>query len=340
MKKKNPTIKDIAAMAQVSPATVSRVLNHDPQLNVTTETKIRVFEAAEELDYLLPKKKQTQKVEVVGLYSTYSSEAELEDVYYLAMRVALEKQLTAEGYVLKAISPNATKEEIKELKALFCIGLMAAQALNWLETIKQPVIFLDSSPCPNRYSAVVMDIALGTKLAIEHLFTLGHQKIGFIGGIDNDEITDERLATFTQILKKQGLYKEAFIGIGQYTPQEGYRLFKEMMRQADRPSAVFIGNDSMAVGCYKAAHELQLSIPDEVSVISFNDLAFSEFLIPSLTTIHLPIDSLVKMAIRILSETLKKNLELPIKITLPPQLVVRQSTKASEVVPEVSSFEQ
>ena len=114
MKKKNPTIKDIAAIAQVSPATVSRVLNHDPQLNVTTETKIRVFEAAEELDYLLPKKKQTKKVEVVGLYSTYSIEAELEDVYYLAMRVALEKYLTAEGYGLKAVNPDTTKEEIKE----------------------------------------------------------------------------------------------------------------------------------------------------------------------------------------------------------------------------------
>lgn len=328
MKKKNPTIKDIAAIAQVSPATVSRVLNHDPQLNVTTETKIRVFEAAEELDYLLPKKKQTKKVEVVGLYSTYSSEAELEDVYYLAMRVALEKHLTAEGYGLKGISPNATKEEIKELKALFCIGLMEPQLLDWLETIKQPVIFLDSSPRPDRYSAVVMDIALGTKLAIQHLLTLGHQKIGFVGGIDNDEITDERLETFTHVLKKQGLYQEAFVGIGQYTPQEGYRLFKEMMAQKDRPSAVFIGNDSMAVGCYKAAHELELTIPDEVSVISFNDLAFSEFLIPSLTTIHLPIDMLVKIAIHVLNETLKKNLELPIKITLPPQLVVRQSTKA------------
>ncbi|MBM7708990.1 hypothetical protein [Enterococcus lemanii] len=89
-----------------------------------------------------------------------SCEAELEDVYYLALRVALEKYLTAEGYQLKVVHPSTAKEEIKELKALFCIGPMGTPSLNWLETLKQPVIFLDSSPCPDRYSAVVMDIAL------------------------------------------------------------------------------------------------------------------------------------------------------------------------------------
>ncbi|MBM7708991.1 substrate-binding domain-containing protein [Enterococcus lemanii] len=112
------------------------------------------------------------------------------------------------------------------------------------------------------------------EISYSALINAWSSKNWFCRGGDNDEITDERFEIFTQVLKKQGLYQEAFVGIGQYTSQDGYRLFKEIRSQKNCPSAAFIGNDSMAVGCYKAAHELELTIPDEVSVISFNDLDF------------------------------------------------------------------
>jgi LacI family transcriptional regulator len=97
------------------------------------------------------------------------------------------------------------------------------------------------------------------------------------------------------------------------------------MTQKERPTAVFIANDSMAVGCYKAAHELGLRIPEDISLIGFNDLASAEFLIPALTTIHLPIDYLVEVATTLLKRSIEKPLPYPVKVVIPPQLIERES---------------
>lgn len=328
MKKKNPTIKDIAVIAKVSPATVSRVLNHDTTLNVTTETKIRVFEAAEELAYSLPSKVQAEKnTTAIGYFSTYSLEDELEDIYYLAIRVSVEKQLLANQFQMKIIDEETAKSQLKELKAIICIGVLEKKQSQWLDSLGIPLLFLDSSPDPQRFNSVVMDITLGTKLVVEQFLKLGHRQIGFIGGVDIEGLKDERLAVYEYMLEQKGFLNQNFIKIGKYTPQEGYRLFKELMEGEEQPTAILIANDSMVVGCYKAAYELGLKIPEDVSLIGFNDLAASEFLVPAVTTVHLPIDFLVEVAIKLLKSLLQKDDHRPIKIMIPPTLIERESTK-------------
>jgi len=327
MKKKNPTIKDIAAIANVSPSTVSRVLNYDNTLNVPNETKIRIFEAAEELDYEPQKKKKNARNRnIIGFYSTYSIEDELEDVYYLAIRVAFQKHFLTSSAELKVITTETSPDMLKSLKAVIAVGLFDKQELAWLRAIQKPLLFIDSSPCVSEFSSVVMDIEYGTKLALDYLTSIGHRKIGFIGGMDFDEVKDIRTTFFEQYTQEKDIFQPEYLKIGKYTANFGYSLFRELMTLEEKPTAIFIANDSMAVGCYKSAHELGLRIPEDISLVGFNDLSSAEFLIPSLTTVHLPIEQMVKVGMDLLKNILKKKYDVPLKIVIPPALIIRESS--------------
>src|SRR5699024_10945815 len=140
---------------------------------------------------------------------------------------------------------------------------------------------------------VYFDVAVATFKIMDYFFQMGHRKIGFIGGKDSitdsesnqeRQILDERLVAYRDYLENAGIYEERYVKRGSFSPESGYRLFKELMDQEDRPSAIFIGNDNLALGCYNAANELGLSIPEDVSLIGFNDLPQARYLVPPLTT--------------------------------------------------------
>ncbi|MEG2253968.1 MAG: LacI family DNA-binding transcriptional regulator [Vagococcus sp.] len=327
-KKKNPTIKDIADIAEVSPATVSRVLNYDTSLNVPNETKKRVFEAAEELEYESPNaKKRKSKQSVIGFFSTYSVEEELEDVYYLAVRVAVEKYTTLNGIQIEMVGEHSSKELLNKVEGILCLGSFSEADINWLKKTRKPVIFMDTFRESDSFSSVLMDSRLGTNKAVTFLLENGHRDIGFIGGMDTPGEKDARQVVFEEKLSSLSLLNPEWVTLGEYTPQAGYDLFKELMTLDKAPTAIFIANDSMAVGCYKAAHELGLKIPEDISLIGFNDLASAEFLIPALTTIRLQIDYLVEVAITMLKRSIEKPLPYPLKVVIPPQLIKRESIK-------------
>ena len=325
MKKKKPTIKDIAEIADVSPSLVSRVLNYDSTLNIPNETKIRVFEAAESISYELPKNRN-KEVKKIGLFSNYTAEEELEDVYYLANRVALERNLLLTG---KEIVPIRISEHhsIPKIDGLICLGLFEKKKIDFIHSLNVPTVFVDSSPDPTNYFSVGMDLRLGASQALQHLFELNHTRIGYIGAQDEGHVADDRELQYRLIMESKGLLDEDLIRVGRYTPQDGYKYFRELMALDFPPTAIFIANDSMAMGLYKAAHEMLISIPNDVSVIGFNNLSSSDFLVPSLTTIHLNIDFMCRTAVTILEREIEGKSEIPTKTIIPTYLVVRESTK-------------
>lgn len=325
-KKKNPTIKDIAERAEVSPATVSRVLNYDSSLNVPTETKRRIFEAAEELEYASPSaKKRKKKQPIFGFYSSYSAEAELEDVYYLAVRVAVEKFAMMNDIQIEKIDQSSKKELISKLEGILCLGIFTESETKWVKELNKQAVFIDTFWESDQFSSVLIDTRLGTKKAMSCLLDNGHKKIGFIGGIDIPDEKDSRQLIFEETLQNKSLLETSWVKLGQYTAKDGYDLFKELMTENERPTAIFIANDTMAVGCYKAAHDMNLRIPEDISLIGFNDLASAEFLIPALSTIHLPIDYLVEIAFTLLKKSVSKPLAYPVKVVIPPRLIERES---------------
>ena len=256
------TIKDIAAKAGVSIATVSRVLNHDETLNAQEETKKRIFEIAEELEYKVRAQKKRRKKLKIGVFYSYSPEEELEDPYYLCIRLALERKLEEEGYLRQTVKMEDTAESLSGLDGVICTGTFTRDMIAVIELWKCPVVFVDANPNPEKFDSIVADYRQAVEEIVSYLVACGHTKIGMIGcrevNAQGVESLDTRLHCFQDALTRKGLYHPEYTKYGAYYPMYGYELLKELYQEGNLPTALFVANDSMAAGSYRAAYELSL----------------------------------------------------------------------------------
>jgi LacI family transcriptional regulator len=325
------TIKDIADLAQVSITTVSRVLNYDETLNVPPETRKRVFEAAEELNYVLTQKKRQKSKMTIGLYYSYSLEEELLDTYYLSIRVALEKKLKGNGIDIYRISKDETKKSLSKVDGIICLGTFKQGDIELVKSFEKPAVFVDSNPDENHFDAVVIDFSSATKNALNYLMDLGHKNIGFIGGVETDmygnRFKDLRQDVFETYLKEKQIFNEDFVKIGGYNPKDGYQILKEMLSCDPKPTALFVANDTIAVGCYKAAYELGVRIPDDLSIVGFNDVSSAQYMVPPLTTVKLYTEIMGETAVDLLLEKISSRRDICKKVTIHTKLIIRGSAK-------------
>ncbi|SEU02499.1 LacI family DNA-binding transcriptional regulator [Lacrimispora sphenoides] len=323
------TIKEIAEMAGVSAATVSRVLNFDDTLNVQDETKQRVFEAAERLEYQMRDKKKYKKKLKLGMISSYSLEEELEDTFYLSVRIAIERKLEEEGFKKFPVNLGDSVESTSNLDGLICLGTFSESMVNKVKSFHKPAVFVDALGDLDLFDSVVTDLRHSVKKVLSYFLQEGHKKIAFIGGrdvdVDGKEVVDLRVPIYRSFMEERGILNEEYIKIGGYTPKHGYRLGKELLAMEERPSAIFTANDSLAVGCYKAIQEAGLCIPEDISIIGFNDISIAKYLIPPLTTVHIYMDFMGSQAVSILAERIYSGREISMHISLPTKLMVRGS---------------
>ncbi len=323
------TIKEIAEMAGVSAATVSRVLNFDDTLNVQDETKQRVFEAAERLEYQMRDKKKYKKKLKLGMISSYSLEEELEDTFYLSVRIAIERKLEEEGFKKFPVNLGDSVESTSNLDGLICLGTFSESMVDKVKAFHKPAVFVDALGDLDLFDSVVTDLRHSVKKVLSYFLQEGHKKIAFIGGrdvdVDGKEVVDLRVPIYRSFMEERGILNEEYIKIGGYTPKHGYRLGKELLAMEERPSAIFTANDSLAVGCYKAIQEAGLCIPEDISVIGFNDISIAKYLVPPLTTVHIYMDFMGSQAVSILAERIYSGREISMHISLPTKLMVRGS---------------
>ena len=229
------TIKDIAAKAGVSIATVSRVLNHDETLNAQEETKKRIFEIAEELEYEVRAQKKRRRKLKIGVFYSYSPEEELQDPYYLCIRLAIEKKLEEEGYTKVIVKLDDSPEMINGLDGVICTGTFTKKMVEAIEIWECPVIFIDADPNPKRFDSIVVDYRRAVEEIVSYLVECGHTKIGMIGcrevDKEGDEVLDTRIQHFQNALKKRGLYHPEYTKFGAYYAKYGYKLLKSFTRK-------------------------------------------------------------------------------------------------------------
>lgn len=323
------TIKEIAEMAGVSAATVSRVLNFDDTLNVQDETKQRVFEAAERLEYQMRNKKKYKKKLKLGMISSYSLEEELEDTFYLSVRIAIERKIEEEGFKRIPVNIGDSIESVSGLDGLICLGTFSESMVNKVKAFNKPAVFVDALGDLDLFDSVVTDLKHSVKKVLGYFLQEGHKKIAFIGGrdvdVDGKEVVDLRVPIFRSFMEERGILNEEYIKIGGYTPKQGYRLGKELLAMEERPSAIFTANDSLAVGCYKAIQEAGLKIPEDISIIGFNDISIAKYLTPPLTTVHIYMDFMGSQAVSVLAERIYSGREISMNISIPTKLMVRES---------------
>ena len=333
------TIKDIANVAGVSIATVSRILNFDKTLNVSEETRKKVLSTAEEMNYVTIKERKNKlKNYTIGIICSFNEIKELSDPYFLSIRMAIEKKCLEDNIGFKSLYlSNLVKDNTynyKDLDGIIAVGIFESDEINRLRELSPNIIFIDSSPEEWEFDSIVVDLKYGTKKALDYLYNLGHKDIGYIGAkviphnsIDGNELINYREATYKKFMIDINNYREEWIFKGNFTPEDGYMLMKEALKLKKLPSAFFIASDPMAIGAYKAIQEEGYSIPNDISIVGFDDIATAQYLSPSLTTVKIFTDYMGEIALETIMERIKEERHLSKKIVLPVKLIIRDSCK-------------
>ena len=337
------TIKEIAAIAEVSIATVSRVLNFDETLNVTDITREKILKIADELEYISSKTKKSKnkRHQNIGIVYWYNYEEELGDPYYLSIRLAAEKKCHQNNFNLIKLQDDSDIEDIKNVNGIIAIGRFNSSTIEKLESANDNIVFVDFSPDENKFDSVMADIGKATTKVLNYLYELGHREIGFIGGkkledIDYKDIyCDERDIRYKEFMESKGIYNLEYIYTAEkYTFKAGYNLMTKALKAEKKPTTFFISNDTMAVGAYKAISEAGLSVPNDISIVGFNDQPSAKYMVPSLTTVRIPSEYLGSAAVDLLLENINGNRNYSKKVIIPTEFKIRESCK------KISPFEK
>ena len=336
------TIKEIAVLSQVSPATVSRVLNNDQKITVLEETRERILQAAKDLGYktiLERRVEQYQEVEKprisVGILLSKTLEEEMADPYFLSIRQGVEEELLNQGITSTFMfrwNDIGTNHLIRDLGGLIIVGKISEKALKAVSDQIENVVYIHHSPDEDLYDSVVIDFVKSTETALLHLLDQGYKQIGYIGGVDIEylknetiAIEDKRLTTYESLMKEKGLYNPNYTFVGEYTMSQGYELMKQAIEQNDYPEAFFISSDPMAIGALKALQEAKLSVPNDVAIVSFDDIEMARFASTPLTTVKVFTKEMGQTGVKLLLDRINGR-KLPLKVTVPTKLIIRQSS--------------
>jgi LacI family transcriptional regulator len=325
------TISEIAREAGVSVPTVSKVLNG--HAHVAAETRARVEEIIARRDYARRPAKRRQKAGLVDLvFPGLGSEWALEIIEGVE-RVA---QDAGYGTVVSSLSLDGSRirpwlanlAERKSDGLLMAVYQLDAKQIQRVKSLGIPVVLIDpvGQPGPDLMTVGAANWEGGYS-ATEHLLQLGHKRIAMIGGREDLQCSSAREDGYISALRRAGIAADpAMMVPGDFSIEAGEAATRKLLDLPERPTAIFTGNDGQAMGAYRAARSAGLHIPEDLSIIGFDDIPAAEWIEPGLTTIRQPVVQMAETAMRALLRHLDGDEELPQRIELGTELVIRGST--------------
>lgn len=325
------TIKDIALKAGVSSSAVSRILNQDETLNVPLETKQLVLDAAKELNYYKKPKKLKTMISI-GIIEWYSLQEEINDPYYLTIRKGVEEYCIKNNISIVRVFKDDINfiQLLENVNGIICIGKFSDENIRLFESINKNIIFVDMFINPIHRCHIVLDFKNAMKDIINYLYNLNHREIGYIGGKEllNDtiEYEDQRKRYFIKYCDEKNIKYSSWIKIGEYTSESGYLLMKEMIDEGQLPSAIFCASDPIAIGVLKALNEHNIIVPEDISIIGFDNIDLTNYTNPPLTSVFTPTFDMGMLAAGYIYDAIKlSHLTAPMRIQLPCFLIERDS---------------
>ncbi|MDF2154418.1 transcriptional regulator EbgR [Vibrio sp. CAU 1672] len=325
------TLKDIASKAGVSLATVSRVLNNDPTLSVKAATKQQIFAIAKQLEYRTSSAKKAGKDNALrhhflALYH-YKQQAEVNEPHYLSIRHGIEAQCDKLGVALTHCYNRELDIETQKITGVLLVGNIEEATISRLpKRLANRIVRIGFSDHQCPYDSVDIDLRHISQQVVDFFIRQGYQRIGFIGGQDELNNTIMREHAFVEYGSLKGLISEDDIFRGDFSSLSGYELAKNMLEKGDYPKALFIASDSIAIGVLRAIHEFGLSIPQDIALISVNDIPTARFTCPPLSTVRIHSEMLGIQGVNLLLEKHRDNREIPLHIYVPSQLKLRGTT--------------
>ncbi len=326
------TIRDVAASAGVSVATVSKVLNE--RYGVAADTYARVRAVIEELGYeasLVAQSLRNHRTNVIGVLV-----ADLEP-FSTELLKGVADTIRATGFELVVYSAGGRtgdhvgweRRYLSRLSGTLIDGAILVTPTVLDVNYGSPVVAVDPHTGQSAMATIDSDNLRGAQLATEHLLALGHRRIAMLTGRPDLQSAQLREQGYRQAMAAAGVpVDEQLVQIGAYDPAISAEPARALLASAARPTAIFAGNDVSAITTIEVAGELGLRVPEDLSVVGFDNIPESALAIPPLTTVNQPIRKMGQRAVEVLIELIRGVPSEPTHITLETNLVVRQSTRA------------
>jgi LacI family transcriptional regulator len=329
------TIKDISRLANVSTAAVSMVINGNYS-SVSDTTRDKILSIAKELDYKpnwLARGLAKNKTNILGLILP-----DVTNPFFATLAKGVEYKAAQQGYnVILCNTDDSIEKEVTYIEVLSqynVAGVIITSApisdnKHIMKLLKKntPIVSIDRNVSPEIYS-VYVDNFRGTYAAAEYLIKNGHSKLAFIGGDVSIKTPNQRLKGYLQALRDNNLQEDrSLVYIGNYHPESGYKAAKELLNKRLKFTGIVCANDLMAFGAIKALKEKGLHVPEEVSVIGFDDIYLSSLFEPSLTTIRQPVYDMGSHAVDVMIKLIKgQTVNEKVKY-FGPELIERDSVR-------------
>jgi LacI family transcriptional regulator, galactose operon repressor len=334
MKSGRPTIYDVARLAGVSTATVSRALNGTGQIAPPTRAAIEA--AVAQLGYhpnTVARSLVTRSTQTIALLLP-----DISNPFYAALVSGIQRRALETGHTMLLCTtesdPEREEQYLNLLRAKQVDGVLVDGLVLPPDRIARfvrnglPIVCLDRDVDSTSVPLVQVDNRLGARLATEHLIALGHRRIGHVAGAPELRISDERVGGYRDALAAAGLEEDpGLVAVGSFTEEGGYEATRQLLDHAE-PTAVFAANDLSAIGALNALVGSGRRVPEDVSVVGFDDLRLSRFTTPPLTTIHQPAAEIAERATQLLLDLAAGREVRQLRHLLDPELVVRASTAA------------
>lgn len=333
------TIRDVAQKVGVSIATVSKVFNGYTDVN--PQTKARILQAAQELDYtpnmaartLSSKKQQTialilnelnisrmstMPLEVLGGVYQYTEDSDYEFVFY---GTSSEKQ-QQKTFNQFCNEHNITGVVIQGLK-------ISDPYYQQIQETKIPVVIIDITLNNPNVGTVSTDNVQASREVVEYLFAAGHQQVGMINGSQDATVSIWRETGYRQAFYDRGIIVEdAFVCYADYDEEVAYRQTKELLKRQPQLTALFCASDLMAIGAIRGIQELGLSVPKDISVIGFDDIILDQYVTPKLSSVSQDMKDIGYQAGKLLTAIIEKRPNIQLHEVVPHQLQIRESVRS------------
>lgn len=332
------TINEIAKRSGVSKATVSRVINNSKPVSDEVRKKVMaVIESTNFVPSALGRSLSLKKSHLIGVIIP-----DLANPVFSRIIAGMESHIRTKNYSLLITATDFNIDtgirhiQILNEKAIdgliFLAGAMNEELIQALNTFHKPVVVIGSDIDSDTIPVIEIDNKKAAYDATTYLVSIGHKNIAMIRGPLSDRYAGrERFVGYQEALMEKGLYQTDLVVEGKYSFDHGYQAMKRLLTLKPLPTAVFCANDLMAIGAMKCVFDEGLRVPNDISLVGFDDVEIARMYNPTLTTIHQPFEEKGLQAIERLIDMIKQqndNIEPPVAelVILPHELVIRQST--------------
>jgi LacI family transcriptional regulator len=337
------TIKQVAKRARVSIATVSRTLHNSA--SVSPETAERVRRAIKDLDYRPDTSAQTLvsgRSRILGLVVSDITNPFFPELVRGFQDVALENgydvMITATNYESSRMSHSVSRMIDRKTDGVAIMtSEMDRSLIDQLASRNVPLVFLDVGKVRKGVCNIKVDYAQGITQAVEHLRALGHSRIAFISGPSSLKSARIRRDAFLHCLGRRATEHSDLVEEGNHKVDGGLTAITRLLQRENPPTAVLASNDLTAIGAFRGIRQAGLRIPDDVSVIGFDDIDMAQFTEPPLTTVRLLRSELASLACNALLQSIKGNMK-GAEFGIGTHLIIRESTGKAKTKRKVISI--